>query len=125
MHELAIATRIVETVSEVVAGSDVAAVDAVSVRVGRLSTVVPDALRFAWSEVIEETALAGAALQIEEVEPAIACAHCQATFTLPGVRLICPGCGQPAQQLIQGQELDILSIETRELKDSPKEEIAS
>jgi Zn finger protein HypA/HybF involved in hydrogenase expression len=65
MHELSIALRIVELVEEQLAdeppGTTVSAVD---IRIGDLSSVVSEALHFAWEPATEGTRLAGAALRI-------------------------------------------------------------
>lgn len=65
MHELSIALRLVELVEEQLAGEPAgAAVVAVAIRVGELSSVVPAALRFAWGPATDGTRLQGAALRI-------------------------------------------------------------
>ena len=65
MHELSIALRLVELVEEQLAGEPLAtAVTAVDIRVGELSSVVPEALQFAWGPATDGTRLQGAALRI-------------------------------------------------------------
>jgi hydrogenase nickel incorporation protein HypA/HybF len=63
MHELAIAESIVDAVCEKAAGR---AVHRVTVRIGRLSAVVPDALRFCFDLATEGTPAEGAVLEIEQ-----------------------------------------------------------
>lgn len=65
MHELSIALRIVELVEDQLAGEPPGAVVcAVDIRIGDLSSVVPEALQFAWEPATEGTRLQGAALRI-------------------------------------------------------------
>lgn len=65
MHELSIALRLVELVEEQLAGEAAeTVVTAVDIRIGALSSVVPEALQFAWGPATEGTRLAGAALRI-------------------------------------------------------------
>ena len=65
MHELSIALRLVELVEEQLAGEPAdTVVVAVDIRVGELSSVVPEALHFAWGPATDGTRLAGASLRI-------------------------------------------------------------
>ena len=65
MHELSIALRLVELVEEQLAGEAAeTVVTAVDIRIGALSSVVPEALQFALGPATEGTRLAGAALRI-------------------------------------------------------------
>ena len=69
MHELSIALRIVELVEDQLAGEPPGAVVcAVDIRIGDLSSVVPEALQFAWEPATEGTRLQGAALRITPQE---------------------------------------------------------
>ncbi len=65
MHELSIAMAIVESVEEQIAAYPGAAVRRVVIEIGELSGVAAEALQFSWSRATEDTALAGAFLQIE------------------------------------------------------------
>lgn len=113
MHELSIATRIVESVLEAVEAEQAAVVRAVRVRVGAWSSVVPAALTFAWDAATRGTRLDGAALEIDHVPAAAWCDACRAERELPGdvMKLRCPVCGGPTPRLVRGRELDILSLE--------------
>src|SRR5207237_269762 len=62
MHELAITEGVVEAVTE---RTGRAPVTSVRLRVGRLSGVVPDAMRFCFELVTAGTPLAGAVLEID------------------------------------------------------------
>ncbi|MBA3720633.1 MAG: hydrogenase maturation nickel metallochaperone HypA [Nocardioidaceae bacterium] len=73
MHELAITQGVVDAVT---ARTGTARVAAVTVRVGRLSGVVPDAMRFCFDLVTESTPLAGARLDIEQPEGRARCRDC-------------------------------------------------
>jgi hydrogenase nickel incorporation protein HypA/HybF len=63
MHELAIAESIVDAVCERAAGR---AVHRVTLRIGTLAAVVPDALRFSFGLAVEGTVADGAELDITE-----------------------------------------------------------
>ena len=63
MHELAIAEGILHGVCERAAGRTV---HKVTVRIGAMAAVLPDALRFCFDLAAEGTAAEGATLEIEE-----------------------------------------------------------
>jgi hydrogenase nickel incorporation protein HypA/HybF len=65
MHELSIAMRLIELVEEQLAGEPQAKVTAVDIRVGVLSSVVPQALEFVWGPATRDSQLQGAELRIE------------------------------------------------------------
>jgi hydrogenase nickel incorporation protein HypA/HybF len=64
MHELSIAASIVEIASEE-AERQGGRVEAVHLKLGALSGVVPDALLFSWDLACDESPIAGAKLQIQ------------------------------------------------------------
>jgi hydrogenase nickel incorporation protein HypA/HybF len=107
MHELAITESIVEAISERAAGSRVVTV---RLRVGKLTGVVPDALRFCFEIVAADTPLAGATLEIDEILACARCLDCRAEFELHEACLLCC-CGSANLHLLSGQELKIQQIE--------------
>lgn len=111
MHELSIALRIVETLTEELADTP-GVVTVVYIRVGALSGVVPDALRFAWDAACSDSRLQGSLLDIEEVAPVVHCPRCQADRQPQSIQCLqCPQCGQPTAEVVAGRELHILSVE--------------
>ena len=112
MHELSVAQQLVELVELQLADSGSIEVNSVQLRIGPLSGVVPQALRFAYDAATAGTRLAGSALQIEEVEAAIFCHSCGQERTLPSIqRMRCPVCDAPAADVVRGRELEVVSVE--------------
>jgi hydrogenase nickel incorporation protein HypA/HybF len=107
VHELSIAQSVVERVTERAAGRQVVRV---RLRVGRLSGVVPDALRFSFDLVTEGTSAQGAVLEIEEPEGRACCRTCAADFVLRDLVLLCE-CGSADVELLSGSELMVSSME--------------
>ena len=83
----------------------------VYLKIGKLSSVVPDSLRFCFDIVSKDSAIAGAKLYIEEIPVTALCKSCDNHWTITGPAFSCPGCGSGKIVLISGQELDISSIE--------------
>ncbi len=114
MHELSIATRLVEMVGEQLAASGGRA-GRITLRIGRLSCVHEDSLRFSFDLVREGTPAAEATLEIVQLPVRVYCQRCDDEFELPGIqRFICPSCGRPSGDIRQGRELDLESIEVLE-----------
>jgi hydrogenase nickel incorporation protein HypA/HybF len=73
MHELSIALRLVELVEDQLVGEPPATVVTdVLIRVGEQSSVVPEALQFAWGPATDGTRLQGAALRLTAVSDSAA-----------------------------------------------------
>lgn len=110
VHELAITQSLVDAVCE---HTDGAPIVAVNVRVGRLSGVVPDAMRFCFELITEGTPLQGARLEIEEPAGRARCRTCRDEFALPDLILLCP-CGSADVDVLSGRELAVSSVEVGE-----------
>ena len=106
VHELTVARSVVDTVAT---AADGARVTQVRLRIGALSGVLPDAVRFCFPLAARDTVLADAELVIEEV-PGVAECSCGRTFavTTPVLRCVC---GNVGATLKSGRELVIESFE--------------
>ncbi|GGL39626.1 hydrogenase maturation nickel metallochaperone HypA/HybF [Nocardia jinanensis] len=107
MHELAIAQSVIDAVCDHAAGR---AVYHVTVDVGVLTAVVPDALRFAFEIAAEGTVADGANLDIRSVPGAAHCRDCGADFPVTDLLLLCP-CASADVEIRGGRELRIRSME--------------
>ncbi|HEX5568417.1 MAG TPA: hydrogenase maturation nickel metallochaperone HypA [Streptomyces sp.] len=111
MHELSIAAAVAESAEHTARRHGASSVEAVRLRVGELSGVVADALRFSFEVVAEGTPLADAELLIEEVPARARCGECALEFAAgTPLRLWCPGCGGTATELVAGRELEIVDV---------------
>lgn len=117
MHELSIASRVVELVAEQVRAAGAERAVTITLRIGALSCVHEDALRFSFDLVREGTPAAGAELRIVMVPVTIWCAACGREVALPGIqRFACPVCGTPSGDIRAGRELDLESIELESIE---------
>ncbi|SEK54745.1 Hydrogenase-3 nickel incorporation protein HypA [Blastococcus sp. DSM 46786] len=107
MHELAISQAVVDAVRERTGDQRVRSLRLV---VGRLSGVVPDALRFSFELVAEGTPLEGADLVIEEPGGRARCRSCGTEFGTEGLVVLCP-CGSADVAVTAGSELLVRSVE--------------
>ena len=112
MHELSVVNHVIEIASDHARRAGATKVSRVSLRIGALSCVHPDALESCFQVACEGTLLAGAELSIEELPVAIYCSRCSKLWELPNVTdLRCPNCGHPSGDIRQGNELEVQSIE--------------
>ncbi|MGJ5672386.1 MAG: hydrogenase maturation nickel metallochaperone HypA [Nostochopsis sp.] len=111
MHELGITQNIVAIVSEHAHGSKV---KRVLLEIGKLSAIMPDAIRFCFDICSQGTVLEGAKLEILEIAGLGKCCQCHAKVPLEKPFGKCK-CGSTKIDLIAGQELKIKEIEIEEI----------
>ncbi|MEH1819937.1 MAG: hydrogenase maturation nickel metallochaperone HypA [Nostoc sp.] len=111
MHELGITQNIVAIVTENAKG---AKVQRVLLEIGKLSAIMPDAIRFCFDICTQGTVLAGAKLEIVEIPGLAKCRQCGAEISVDKPYGIC-NCGSVQLDLITGEELNIKEIEIEEL----------
>lgn len=111
MHELSIATSLVEIACEKAAGLGDVRVEALHLRLGPLSGVVRDALLFCFEIAAQGTKLEGARLEIEDVPLAVMCPSCGEERQLAGFPLVCPVCETPTPRVLAGGELELRALE--------------
>jgi hydrogenase nickel incorporation protein HypA/HybF len=116
MHEMGIAAEIVriavESIPDEMAGSRVVRVH---LKVGRLSAVVPDSLRFCFEIVAKQTPAEGAQLDIQQVAVVAQCNACDHHWEIENTVFSCPRCGSGSIDMLSGRELDIESIELEQV----------
>lgn len=107
MHELAVTQEIVSLVCERAEG---ARVRRVVLEIGKLSMVVPEAVRFCFGLCAEGTAAEGASLEIHEPPGRGRCRACGAEMELRSPFDGCR-CGSPEILWISGESLRVREME--------------
>ncbi len=107
MHELAITDGIISGVCERLPGQRVRRV---TLEIGALTAVLPDAVRFCFDVCAQGTALEGAALDIVEIPARARCRGCAVEFPVRDNVLVCP-CGGVDLDVLSGHELLVRSVE--------------
>jgi len=111
VHEFGVAQSLLEIVEQEARPYGGARVTRVQLRIGQLSAVVPDALRFAFEAITRGGIAEGASLEIEEVPLKIRCHQCAEEFTVENPFMVCPRCEGVDVEMIAGRELEIRSME--------------
>ena len=111
MHELSVASAVLNTAVKHAAGRRVTNV---CVQTGALRQVVPESLRFYWEIVARDTECEDATLELIEVPARLGCRDCAREWSpeLPVFR--CPGGGDADVEVASGEELCVEYIEVVE-----------
>jgi len=107
MHELGVTRNIVAIVSEQ-AGNKI--VKRVQLDIGKLSAIMPDAIRFCFDVCSKGTPLENATLEINEVPGLASCKECGNEFEIEQLFGRCK-CGSNHIQCIAGDEMKIKEME--------------
>ena len=110
MHELSIATGILETALAVADEHGARRVEEIEVEVGVMRLVVPESLEMAFAVLTEGTAAAGAKLKITEVPIRAKCVGCDADFSPALDNFACPGCGRADVDIVGGNDIILKSV---------------
>ena len=115
MHEMGIAMQIIEIATASIPENMAhARVERINLKVGKLSAIVADSLRFCFEVAVKDTALEGTELAIEEIPVVAKCRSCEAEWTIESPVFVCRRCQGGQKEILSGRELDIESIEVRD-----------
>jgi len=111
MHEVGIMQSALDIAFDWAARNGADRISCLSLRVGALSGVVPDALEFAFEALKQDTQAETARLEVEFIPLLLYCPDCRREFTTDGFTYLCPDCGRLDTEIRQGQELEIARVE--------------
>jgi hydrogenase nickel incorporation protein HypA/HybF len=111
MHEVSIMQSTLDIAIEQASGRKAKKILGLSMRVGQLSGVVPEALRFAFDVLTQGTIAEGASLDVELVSVVCYCSACEKQFDAADMFCECPRCHQTSIQIVRGRELQLKAIE--------------
>jgi hydrogenase nickel incorporation protein HypA/HybF len=112
MHEVGIMESALDTVFRELRARGGQRVHRIVLRVGAVSGVEPEALKFAFEAVAPDTAAAGAVLEIELAPARAFCAPCAEEFVVASTFIFtCPRCGRPSGEIRAGRELELQRME--------------
>jgi hydrogenase nickel incorporation protein HypA/HybF len=117
MHELALMEALRERALEQAERHGGGTIRAITLRVGSLAGVELEALELAFAVVMEREGPEGVApvqLRIESVAARCYCHRCACAFLATDGCCECPDCGHISRDLLQGRELDLVSLELDE-----------
>ena len=110
MHELSIAENMLEIIESHRAEKGFKRCNSLTVRIGLLSAVDEQALRFAFEALTEGGPHQGAVLEVEKTFPQAKCS-CGCSFEVTDLLYTCPRCGAVTAELSGGDDLNIVQLE--------------
>lgn len=120
MHEISIAHSIIEIAEATAQAQKSRSIYAIKIRLGEFTTVVREALEFAFEIARRGTLAQNARLEIESIPMRVQCVSCgPVAEPVKTVCLLCPQCGLPVK-IVSGEELQVDSIDLESETENPK-----
>lgn len=111
MHELSITQSIVRICTEEAEKHKIAKIDAIKIKVGELSGMVPECIQLYFDIVSKGTKAEGAELKIEKIPVTVVCLECGSENAVNSKFDCCPKCKSRNLKIIHGNEFYIDSLE--------------
>jgi len=111
MHEVGIMENTLAIALKRAADEGAYRIHRLTMRIGPLSGVVPEALEFAFDVLRRGTTAEGATLTVERVPIICFCSSCRLEFQPDDLFCECPRCHTPSADVHQGRELELTSLE--------------
>lgn len=110
MHEVSLMEQTLAIAIEQAQRHQASQIEHLTLKVGKQSGVVPEALTFAFEVVSRGTMAAGATLEIIEIPVTCRCDRCQINFQPADWIYACPQCQGISQTVIDGKQLELASL---------------
>jgi len=111
MHELSIATEVLQAVRRECLRTPGAIPRRIGLRIGELSAIDPESLRFCFEALLKGTAFESLQLEIELCPRRHRCLDCHAEFKVENYSFACPTCAGTESECIGGDELALAYLE--------------
>jgi len=110
MHELSIASSIIEIAEDEVKKADAQKVLEIDLDIGLLGGVVIEAMEFAMDVAVKNTVLEDAKVIINQIPGMAKCQECGKEHEVEDLFSPCPNCNSYRNEIISGRELRIGSL---------------
>jgi hydrogenase nickel incorporation protein HypA/HybF len=111
MHELALAQGVVEIVTDHAARQGFSRCRVVHLKIGALSSVMPEALALGFEVSAQGTVAEGARLEFHRTPGQAWCSDCSKTAQVESRLELCPSCGGAHLVVTGGDEMRVLELE--------------
>lgn len=110
MHELSLLENVREILENHALSQNFTKVTQVTLEIGKLSCVEPDALRFGFDVVMKGSLAENAELNISDLAGLGICRQCGLQIEMETSHDPCSNCGSPFVKIIQGAEMKIKDL---------------
>ena len=111
MHEMSLAESVLQIIEDAAREQNFQRVRTVTLEIGKLAAVEPDAMRFCFDAVTSGSIAEGARLEIIETPGEGHCAACGKTVAMQEQYGLCPECGSACLQVVAGNEMRVKDLE--------------
>ncbi len=111
MHEMSLAESVLQIIEESARAQNFRRVRTVTLEIGALSAVEPDAMRFCFEAMTGGSIAEGARLEIIATEGRGWCPACGRTVAIRQRHDSCPSCGGYQVQAVGGMEMKVRELE--------------
>lgn len=111
MHEIGIMERTLEIAINNAQKQNANSIQKITMNIGKLSGVIPEALEFAFDVVTKGTIAENATLEINTIPVTCYCNICQTKFNPQEWFFECPHCHQFSNHILEGKEIELMSVE--------------
>lgn len=111
MHEVGLMQSTLAIAMERATAEGARRIHRLTMRIGPLSGVMPEALEFAFDVLARGTMAEGAALEVERVPIICYCPTCRLEFRPEDLFCECPQCHHGSAEVHQGREFELASLE--------------
>ena len=111
MHELSLTRQLVEIAEEHARRENAREIVSVTLEIGALSGVIPEAVEFAFDVCTRGTLAQGAKLIIRRIGGRSHCLECGHEADLEINTFTCSSCGSFALETLQGREMRLVELE--------------
>ena len=117
MHERSIVRALLKQVHELQTERKAGRVVAVRVSVGEFSGVEADLLRSAFDDLVDDSPICGAQLELRVVPLEASCSSCSCEFAVVNFQFKCPRCDDSQVDIVRGEGLMLESVTLEENDD--------
>lgn len=108
---MSLAESVLQIIEESARAQNFRRVRCVTLEIGQLAAVEPDAMRFCFDAVTHGSIAEGAQLEIIETPGEGCCEACGKTVALQEQYGLCPQCGSPRLQIVAGNQMRVKDLE--------------
>ncbi len=111
MHEFSVVQNLMGLIEQNAMQNNAKSVSKVVVKIGRMSGIEPHLLKIAFDTFKEKTICENAQLEMIIQDIVAKCEDCEKEFIIENNRFICPFCEGYNLQIIDGEDMYLLSLE--------------
>ena len=114
MHEASIIMGVLETVTKQCKQDGYSKINSIRLRIGKASSILPDALQFAFEAIKINTIAHDAQLVIDSIPLGGSCKSCKQEFEVENYIFNCPYCQSPEIEVDKGFDMEIVDMDVDE-----------